>query len=87
MIWQYMGAGFGNKNQAHDFDLMAAVLAKMTGQPVKLEFTREDDFVGVHGRWASEQHYKIGVKKDGTVTALEETQLRMWVRIARAAAG
>jgi len=72
VICKNMGAGFGNKNQAHDFDLMAAILAKMAGQPVKVEFTREDDFVGVHGRWASAQHYKIGVKNDGTVTALEE---------------
>ncbi len=37
---------------------------------MKLEFTREDDYIGMHGRWASEQHYKIGVKKDGTITAV-----------------
>ncbi|MBI2985255.1 MAG: xanthine dehydrogenase family protein molybdopterin-binding subunit [Deltaproteobacteria bacterium] len=71
VICKYMGGGFGNKNQAQDYDLMAAVLAKATGQPVKLEFTREDDFIGMHGRWASEQHYKAGVKKDGTITAVE----------------
>ncbi|TMA11671.1 MAG: xanthine dehydrogenase family protein molybdopterin-binding subunit, partial [Deltaproteobacteria bacterium] len=71
VVCKYMGAGFGNKNQAQDYDLMTAVLAKITGQPVKLEFTREDDFIGMHGRWSSEQHYKIGVKKDGTITAVE----------------
>ncbi len=71
VICKYMGAGFGNKNQAQDYDLMTAVLAKVTGQPVKLEFTREDDFIGMHGRWSSEQHYKIGVKKDGTITAVD----------------
>ncbi|MBI4490171.1 MAG: xanthine dehydrogenase family protein molybdopterin-binding subunit [Deltaproteobacteria bacterium] len=71
VVCKYMGAGFGNKNQAQDYDLMTAVLAKVTGQPVKLEFTREDDFIGMHGRWSSEQHYKIGVKKDGTITAVE----------------
>jgi xanthine dehydrogenase molybdenum-binding subunit len=71
VICKYMGGGFGNKNQAQDYDLMAAVLAKVTGQPVKVEFTREDDFIGMHGRWSSEQHYKIGVKKDGTITAVE----------------
>ncbi|MBI2352233.1 MAG: xanthine dehydrogenase family protein molybdopterin-binding subunit [Deltaproteobacteria bacterium] len=71
VICKYMGGGFGNKNQAQDYDLMAAVLAKATGQPVKLEFTREDDFIGMHGRWSSEQHYKIGVKKDGTITAVD----------------
>ncbi|MGH7773352.1 MAG: xanthine dehydrogenase family protein molybdopterin-binding subunit [Candidatus Binatia bacterium] len=71
VICKYMGAGFGNKNQAQDYDLMAAVLAKVTGQPVKVEFTREDDFIGMHGRWSSVQRYKVGVKKDGTVTAVE----------------
>ncbi len=71
VISKYMGGGFGNKNQAQDYDLMAAVLAKATGQPVKLEFTREDDFIGMHGRWASEQHYKVGVKNDGTITAVD----------------
>lgn len=71
VICKYMGGGFGNKNQAQDYDLMAAVLAKATGQPVKLEFTREDDFIGMHGRWASEQHYKVGVKNDGTMTAVD----------------
>lgn len=71
VVCKYMGAGFGNKNQAQDYDLMAAVLAKAAAQPVKLEFTREDDFIGMHGRWASEQHYKVGVKKDGTITAVD----------------
>jgi xanthine dehydrogenase molybdenum-binding subunit len=71
VVSKYMGGGFGNKNQAQDYDYMAAVLAKVTNQPVKLEFTREDDYIGMHGRWASEQHYKIGVKKDGTITAVQ----------------
>ena len=71
VVCKYMGGGFGNKNQAQDYDYMAAVLAKVTGQPVKLEFTREDDYIGMHGRWSSEQHYKIGVKNDGTITAVQ----------------
>jgi len=70
IVCKYMGGGFGNKNQAQDYDYMAAVLAKVAGQPVKLEFTREDDYIGMHGRWSSEQRYKIGVKKDGTITAV-----------------
>ena len=71
VVCKYMGAGFGNKNQAQDYDYMTAMLAKVSAQPVKLEFTREDDYIGMHGRWSSEQHYKIGVKKDGTVTAVQ----------------
>jgi xanthine dehydrogenase molybdenum-binding subunit len=71
VICQYMGGGFGNKNQGHDFDLMAAVLAKKTGAPVKLEFTRKEDFVAVHGRWPTTQYYKVGAKNDGTITAIQ----------------
>ena len=73
VISHYMGGGFGNKNQAHDFDLLAALLAKQAGAPVKVEFTRKEDFVAVHGRWSSRQAYKVGVKNDGTLTAIQLT--------------
>ena len=71
VVCQFMGGGFGNKNQCHDFDLMAAVLAKEAGAPVKLEFTRKEDFVAVHGRWPTTQYYKIGVNRDGTLSAIQ----------------
>lgn len=70
VICQYMGAGFGGKILAFDFDLMAALLAKRTDRPVRLEYTRREDFVAVHGRWSTQQHLRIGVKNDGTITAL-----------------
>ena len=71
VVCQYMGGGFGNKNQCQDSDLIAAELAKTAGRPVKLELTRKEDFIAVHGRWPTSQYYKIGVKKDGTLQAIE----------------
>jgi len=71
VVCQFMGGGFGNKNQCHDFDLMAAMLSKSAGLPVKLEFTRKEDYVAVHGRWPTKQYYKIGVAKDGTLTGIQ----------------
>ncbi len=71
VICHYMGGGFGNKNQALDFDLMAALLARHTGRPVRVECTRREDFIAVHGRWPTRQHYRIGVKKDGAITAID----------------
>jgi CO/xanthine dehydrogenase Mo-binding subunit len=47
------------------------VLAKQAGAPVKLEFTRKEDFLSVHGRWPTKQYYKVGVKRDGTLTAIQ----------------
>jgi putative selenate reductase molybdopterin-binding subunit len=70
VICQYMGGNFGNKNQNQDADLIAAVLARDAGAPVKLELSRKEDFVGVHGRWPTTQYYKVGVKNDGTLTAI-----------------
>ena len=75
VVSEYMGGGFGNKNQNQDSDLMAAMLSKQAGAPVKLEFTRKEDFVAVHGRWSSRQSYKVGVKNDGTLTAIQMTAL------------
>jgi CO/xanthine dehydrogenase Mo-binding subunit len=36
-----------------------------------LEYSRREDWLGVHGRWPTVQHYKVGVKHDGTVTAIQ----------------
>jgi putative selenate reductase molybdopterin-binding subunit len=71
VVCQYMGGNFGNKNQNQDADLIAAVLAKEAGAPVKLELSRKEDFIGVHGRWPTTQYYKVGVKNDGTLTAVQ----------------
>jgi len=71
VICQYMGGNFGNKNQNQDADLIAAMLAKEAGAPVKLEMSRKDDFIGMHGRWPTSQYYKVGVKNDGTLTAIQ----------------
>ena len=71
VVCHYMGGNFGNKNQNQDSDLITAVLAKEAGAPVKLEFSRKEDFIGMHGRWPTVQYYKVGVKNDGTLTAIQ----------------
>ncbi len=71
VVSQYMGGNFGNKNQNQDADLIAATLAKMAGAPVKLELSRKEDFIGMHGRWPTVQYYKVGVSNDGTLKAIQ----------------
>ena len=71
VVCRYMGGNFGNKNQNHDSDLIAATLAKNAGAPVKLELSRKEDWIGVHGRWPTAQYYKVGVKNDGTLQAIQ----------------
>jgi putative selenate reductase molybdopterin-binding subunit len=71
VVCQYMGGNFGNKNQNQDADLITAMLAKQTGAPVKLELSRKEDFIGMHGRWPTIQYYKVGVSNDGTLKAIQ----------------
>ena len=71
IVCKFMGGGFGNKNQNQDADLIAAVLAKEAGAPVALELSRNEDWLGMHGRWPTVQYYRVGVKDDGTVTAID----------------
>lgn len=71
VVCQYMGGNFGNKNQNQDADLIAALLAKQAGAPVKLELSRKEDFIGMHGRWPTVQYYKVGVAGDGTLQAIQ----------------
>ncbi|MCH8811962.1 MAG: xanthine dehydrogenase family protein molybdopterin-binding subunit [Gemmatimonadetes bacterium] len=71
IICKYMGGGFGDKNGSYYFDLIAATLAKEADAPVLLELSRKDDWLGTHGRWHTVQDFKVGVARDGTVTAIQ----------------
>jgi len=73
VIGSYMGGGFGSKLQADKYNIIAAVLARLTARPVKLFLTREETFLCVGNRPPAEMRLKAGVKRDGTLTALELT--------------
>ena len=75
VIGHYMGGGFGSKLQAGKYTVIAALLAKKTARPVKLFLTREETFLCVGNRPPSHMRLKAGVKKDGTLTALDFTCL------------
>ena len=71
VIGNYMGGGFGSKLRADKHAVIAAILARMTGRPVKLFLTREETYLAAGNRPPSHMKIKAGVKKDGTLTALD----------------
>lgn len=73
VICHYMGGGFGSKPQADKYTVIAAILAKKTGRPVKLFLTREETFLAVGNRPAANMKLKAGIKRDATLTALQFT--------------
>jgi CO/xanthine dehydrogenase Mo-binding subunit len=71
VIGHYMGGGFGSKLQAGKYTIIAVLLARKTARPVKLFLTREETLLCVGNRPGAYMRVKAGVKKDGTLTALE----------------
>lgn len=71
VIGHYMGGGFGSKLRAGKYTIIAALLARRTGRPVKMFLTREETFLAAGNRPPSTMRLKAGAKKDGTLTALE----------------
>src|SRR5690242_14439 len=64
------GAAYGGKHTS-DAAIEAARLAKAAGKPVKIVWTREEEFTWAYFRPAGVIDVKAGVKKDGTITAWE----------------
>ena len=48
-----MGGGFGNKDEGR-LGVIAALLAQRAGRPVRIEYTREEEFVAGRTRHPSE---------------------------------
>ncbi len=71
VIKQYMGGGFGSKNGAGKFTVLAALLAKQTGRPVRFFLDRVEENLSAGNRPATRQYLKIGAKKDGTLVAID----------------
>jgi isoquinoline 1-oxidoreductase len=65
-----MGSGYGGKHTG-DAAVEAARLAKAAGAPVKLVWTREEEFTWAYLRPAGLMELKATVAPDGTITAWE----------------
>jgi len=67
-----IGGGFGGKTVVY-VEPVAAALSRKTGHPVKIMMSREDVFKATGPTSGGSMTVKIGVKKDGTITAADGT--------------
>jgi 4-hydroxybenzoyl-CoA reductase alpha subunit len=67
-----VGGGFGAKAEATPLEFCAALLAKQTGRPVLMEYSREEMYRHFRGRHKQYLDLKIGVRRDGTITAVQQ---------------
>jgi xanthine dehydrogenase YagR molybdenum-binding subunit len=71
VVCRFVGGGFGAKNDAGDYTLVAAELARRTGRPVRCALDRREENLASGNRHATIQRLKAGARSDGTLTALE----------------
>ena len=67
-----IGGGFGGKTIVY-LEPVALTLSKMSGHPVRMNMSREEVFKGTGPTSGASMTVKIGVKRDGAITAAEAT--------------
>ncbi|HEX2868875.1 MAG TPA: xanthine dehydrogenase family protein molybdopterin-binding subunit [Ignavibacteriales bacterium] len=72
VIKKYMGGGFGGKLEAGKYSVIAALISKEIGRPVRITMDRKEMNLSVGNRPDSVQRLKAGAKKDGTLLALSQ---------------
>ncbi len=71
VIQPFIGGGFGGtKNDSLAGDFCSVLFSKMTGKPVKFVYSMEEVLMTCRRRHNMIIHNKMGMKKDGTITAM-----------------
>jgi len=69
IIQPYVGGGFGGKTELHPLFPICSLLSGKSGKPIKMVYTREEDFIAGRPRVSEVIDLKMGFKKDGTMVA------------------
>jgi xanthine dehydrogenase molybdenum-binding subunit len=77
VIADYSVGGYGGKTPEKTA-ILAAIMAKKTGRPVKAAFSRAEDFIATHHRISYRNYHRIAVKNDGTMTAIYSKIIANW---------
>jgi 4-hydroxybenzoyl-CoA reductase alpha subunit len=70
-----IGGGFGSKLDMYPFEPLCVVLAQRTGCPVRITYTREEEFVVSPTRQPVICDIRSGAKQDGTLTARQVSMI------------
>lgn len=66
-----MGGGFGSRMEMHPLDPIAALLARKAGRPVRIVYSRREEFIGTRFRHPMRVKVRLAARRDGTMTALD----------------
>ncbi len=71
LVTPFVGGAFSGKHDPFDVDFAAVRLAQVTNRPVKIVLNYDEVLAGYRQRNAMDATLKIGVKKNGKITALK----------------
>jgi 4-hydroxybenzoyl-CoA reductase subunit alpha len=71
VVKPFVGGGFGCRTETLNVELISALLARKAGGTVRMVINREDTFITHRGRPETDIRMKIGLRKDGRITAVE----------------
>ena len=71
VVKPFVGGGFGHRTETLNLEIIAALLARAAGGSVRLALTREETFLTHRGRPETEVRLKIGLARDGAITAVD----------------
>ena len=74
VVGPHLGGGYGSKDESR-LAALAAILSQRSGRPVRIEYSRPDEFVAGRTRHAAGIRIRVGAKKDGTITAIHTTAI------------
>jgi CO/xanthine dehydrogenase Mo-binding subunit len=75
VIQPVIGGAFGSKLDIYPFEAISVFLAKAAGRPVRIVFSREEEFIASPTRQPMELTMRSGARKDGTLTFRDVTTL------------
>jgi xanthine dehydrogenase molybdenum-binding subunit len=70
-IAEFCGGGFGSKGGGYPAMSIPAHLSRLTGRPVMLRVSREEEYYIGSGRHGFQGRVKIGFRNDGRITAVD----------------
>ena len=71
VIKPFIGGGFGARVEALNFEIITALLARASTGKVMTQLTREETFITHRARPQTDIRLKLGMKRDGRLTACE----------------
>lgn len=71
VIKPFIGGGFGARVEALNFEIITALLARASAGKVMMQLTREETFITHRARPQTDVRLKIGMKRNGRLTACE----------------